>query len=115
MNEFPEFEEELKDALKTIKKKNPEVFADRKQRDEIANSIITQVLKEKLKDYPTSISEDRAELRKSNLTNRRRMAIEIRLGEKVLLEEALAMLRARAEVDVPESEQRPVKKLKNRA
>jgi SET domain-containing protein 6 len=63
MTEFPELEEELKDALKVIKKHKPDVFADKKQRDGIINAVITQVLTDKLAEYPTSIKEDRAMLK----------------------------------------------------
>lgn len=113
MNEFPELEGELKDALKIIKKHKPDVIADKRKRDEIANAVITQVLADKLAEYPTSIREDRATLKKSDITNRHRMAIEVRLGEKVLLEEALAMFKSRNDVVANESEERPTKKIKS--
>ncbi|KAJ4984821.1 SET domain-containing protein [Stagonosporopsis vannaccii] len=112
LDEFPELEEELKDALKIIKKHKPELVADKRKRDGITNTVITQVLTEKLAEYPTSVQEDRALLKKSGLTKRHRMAIEVRLGEKVLLEEALAMLKARTEAATYESEERPAKKTK---
>ncbi|KAJ8112560.1 hypothetical protein OPT61_g5096 [Boeremia exigua] len=112
MNEFPELEEELKEALKTIKKHKPDVVADKRKRDTIVNTVLTQVLTEKLAEYPTSIQDDRALLKDSNIANRHRMAIEVRLGEKVLLEEALAMVMARAEAVDKESEERPSKKMK---
>lgn len=115
MNEFPELEEELKDALKVIKKHKPGVIADKRKRDEIANAVITQVLADKLAEYPSSIREDRATLKKSDITNRHRMAIEVRLGEKVLLEEALAMLSSRNDAVANEGEERPTKKIKSKA
>ena len=115
MSEFPELEEELKDALKMVKKHKPELITDKMKRDEIVNIVITRVLSEKLAEYPTSIREDRALLKKSDLTNRRRMAIEVRLGEKLLLEEALAMLRARQDDAPMEGADRPAKKLKSSA
>jgi SET domain-containing protein 6 len=43
------------------------------------------------------------------------MAIEVRLGEKSLLEEALAMLKARMDTAHNENGERPAKKLKSRA
>ena len=115
MSEFPELEEELKDALKMVKKHKPELITDKMKRDEIVNIVITRVLSEKLAEYPTSIREDRALLKKSDLTNRRRMAIEVRLGEKLLLEEALAMLRARQDDASMGGADRPAKKLKSSA
>ena len=115
MDEFPELEEDLKDALKIVKKHKPELVTDKKKRDEIVNAVITQVLTDKLAGYSTSIRDDRALLKKPDLTNRHRMAIEVRLGEKVLLEEALAMLRARMEVPSVGSDRRPTKKQKSSA
>jgi SET domain-containing protein 6 len=115
MNEFPELEEELKDALKVIKKHRPGVVADKKQRDGILIAVISQVLTDKLAEYTTSIREDRAMLKKSDITNRHRMAIEVRLGEKILLEEALTMLKARKDAGPNEGEERPAKKVKSKA
>jgi|SRR5690242_4872612 len=112
MHEFPELEEELKDALKIIKKHKPNIVADKRKRDEITNTVIIQVLTEKLAEYPTSVQEDCALLKKSDLTNRHRMAIDVRLGEKVLLEEGLTMLKAQTEAATNESEERPAKKTK---
>lgn len=105
----------MRDALKIIKKQKPEAVVDKRKRDEIANTVVLQVLAEKLLDYPTSIEEDRAALQKPDLTNRQRMAVEVRLGEKVLLEEALTMLKARMTVGLNETEERPAKKVKSRA
>jgi SET domain-containing protein 6 len=100
----------LKDALKMIKKKKPDVIADKRKRDGIANTVLTQVLSEKLAAYPTSVEEDQTLLEKSDISHRHRMAIQVRLGEKALLEEALAMLKGRT-TDLPnEHAERPTKK-----
>lgn len=115
MNELPELEEELKEAVKAVKKHKPEVVADKKIRDVIVNAVITQVLSDKLEEYPTSIREDRALLKKSDIGIRHRMAVEVRLGEKILIEEALDMLRARNDPVASEGEDRPAKKRKNKA
>ncbi|KAF1923363.1 SET domain-containing protein RMS1 [Didymella exigua CBS 183.55] len=115
MDEFPELEEELKLALKAIKKHKPEMIADNRKRDGAVNAVITEVVADKLAQYPTSIREDRAILKKSGITNRHRMAVEVRLGEKVLLEEALTMLRARSAAVANEDEERPAKKMKSKA
>lgn len=115
MNEFPELEQELKDALRIIKKHKPDVVADKKERDRILNAVITQVLTDKLAEYPTSIGDDRAILKKSDITKRHRMAIEVRLGEKILLKEAITMLKAREDAGANEGEERPAKKIKSKA
>jgi N-lysine methyltransferase SETD6 len=115
LSEFPELEEELRDALKIIKKHKPEVVADKRKRDEIANTVLTKVLTDKLGEFPTSVQEDKALLQKTHLTKRQRMAVEVRLGEKVLLEEALAMLAKRGETATKENDERPAKRIKSRA
>ncbi|KAJ4356962.1 Ribosomal lysine N-methyltransferase 4 [Ascochyta clinopodiicola] len=115
LSEFPELEEELRDALKIIKKHKPETVADKRKRDKIANTVLIQVLTNKLAEFPTSVQEDEALLQKSGLTSRRRMAVEVRLGEKVLLEEALAVVKRRGEAATQESEERPAKRAKSRA
>ncbi|KAJ4326417.1 Ribosomal lysine N-methyltransferase 4 [Neodidymelliopsis sp. IMI 364377] len=115
LNEFPELEEELRDALKIIKKHRPYVVADKRKRDDIITIVITQLLTEKLAEYPTSVQEDRELLQKPSLGDRQRMAIEVRLGEKSLLEEALAMLKARMDTARDENGERPAKKLKSQA
>lgn len=115
MNEFPELEEELKHALKIIKKHKPDMFLDKKERDRIMNAAIIQVLADKLAEYPTSMKEDRAMLKQPDIPNRRRMAIEVRLGEKILLEEAITMLKIRDDAGADEGEVRPAKKIKSKA
>lgn len=113
MTEFPELEEELKEALKLVKKQKPNLVTDKRKRDEIANAVLTQVLSEKLAEYPTSVQDDRELLEKKDLKSRHRMAIEVRLGEKVLLEEALAMLKERSAAQVDGADERPAKRTRN--
>lgn len=115
LNEFPELEEELRNALKIIKKHNPAAVPDKRKRDEITNMVLNHVLTEKLTEYPTSLQDDQTLLQKPDLTNRYRMAIEVRLGEKLLIEEALFMLQKRGETVSGENEERAVKRLKSRA
>lgn len=53
---------------------------------------MTKALTAKLAQYPTSIEDDEKLLKVGSLEKRHRMAIEVRLGEKRLLHEALALL-----------------------
>lgn len=46
----------------------------------------------KMKQYPTSIQHDEVLLKTEGLTKRHRMAVEVRLGEKFLLQEAIALV-----------------------
>ncbi|KAH7321450.1 putative ribosomal N-lysine methyltransferase 4 [Rhexocercosporidium sp. MPI-PUGE-AT-0058] len=55
----------------------------------LVGQVLTIVLESRTKDYPTSIEEDRAILKAGNLTNRQAMAIQVRLGEKLVLEKAM--------------------------
>ena len=65
------------------------------RRDEVLIAVLTGTLKEKLNHYPTSVAEDEKLLQKTDLPKRHRMAVEVRLGEKRLLQEALASLKVR--------------------
>ncbi|KAB8416335.1 hypothetical protein FH972_024855 [Carpinus fangiana] len=55
--------------------------------------VLEQLLTNKSAAYATSTAEDRAYLQDSTVQGRRRMAIEVRLGEKVLLQEAIDLAR----------------------
>jgi SET domain-containing protein 6 len=46
----------------------------------------------KLAQYSTSIQEDETLLKTEEISKRHRMAIEVRLGEKMLLQEAIARM-----------------------
>ncbi|KAH5236714.1 hypothetical protein HBI62_021540 [Parastagonospora nodorum] len=88
----PELDEQLTAFLKAIRKSKPEVVADKRKRVESCKAAITQALMTKLGQYPTSIEEDKELLKKQDLAKRHRMAIEVRLGEKTLLQEAVVLM-----------------------
>jgi SET domain-containing protein 6 len=88
----PELDEQLTAFLKAIRKSKPDVVADKRKRVESCKAAITQALMTKLGQYPTSIEEDKELLKKQDLAKRHRMAIEVRLGEKTLLQEAVALM-----------------------
>jgi SET domain-containing protein 6 len=88
-----ELDEQLTAFLKAVKKSNPDLVADKRKRVENCKAAITQALTTKLGQYPTSIEQDKELLEKRDLAKRHRMAIEVRLGEKTLLQEAVALLR----------------------
>lgn len=62
-------------------------------RSKLATTTVGQVLaiilESRTKDYPTTIEEDQAILKAGNLTNRHTMAVQVRLGEKLVLEKAV--------------------------
>lgn len=60
-------------------------------------SVLMKIIVGRLRSYTTSIAEDVVLLRDSDLDERRRMAIEVRLGEKEILAAALDYVGARIE------------------
>ncbi|CAN9275829.1 unnamed protein product [Alternaria sp. RS040] len=87
-----ELEEQFKAVLKALKKSNPGIIAEKRKREDIFNAVVTKALAAKLALYPTSINDDERLLKVGSLEKRHRMAIEVRLGEKRLLHEVLALL-----------------------
>ncbi|USP82239.1 hypothetical protein yc1106_09513 [Curvularia clavata] len=86
----PELEEQFKTFLKVFKKRD----SKRKRSDDMFNTVVEKALKARLAQYPTSIEHDEELLNREDLAKRHRMAVEVRLGEKRLLQEALALIHA---------------------
>jgi hypothetical protein len=82
----------LKTVLKAIKKHSPELIPEKRKREDIFKTLVTKALTAKLAQYLTSVEEDEKLLKEDSLEKRCRMAIEVRLGEKRLLREELALL-----------------------
>jgi SET domain-containing protein 6 len=91
-----ELDEQLRILLKTVKKLNPEAFVDKRKRDEICNAAVSAALAAKLRQYTTSLQDDEALLQKDDLTRRHKMALQVRVGEKKLLQEAIALMQGDA-------------------
>lgn len=84
--------EQLKIFLKAVKKIDPESIPDKRKRDDVMQAILAQSLHALESRYPTNATDDESLLRKEGVSQRQRMAIEVRRGEKKLLEEAKEML-----------------------
>ncbi|KAK2043155.1 SET domain-containing protein [Colletotrichum somersetense] len=84
-----ELEEQLKGILKAIKKVRADLIPDKRKRDEVYQRVVISTLQKLLAQYPTTAEEDEAMLASGNLTSRQKMAVEVRLGEKRLIKEAL--------------------------
>lgn len=98
--------------MKELKKLNPDLIPDKRKRDEVYKAIMVRVLKSKLAQYPTSAEQDEELLRKQDIAKRHRMAIEVRLGEKRLIEEGIALIgNAEEEFSEPHGE-RAAKRVK---
>jgi SET domain-containing protein 6 len=110
-----ELDEQLKAFLKALKKSDPFIFADKRKRDEICNAATAQALTAKLEQYPTSVEEDEALLKQTNLAKRHRMAVEVRLGEKMLLREVIALTQGGSITSGEAHEDRPTKRAKTKA
>jgi SET domain-containing protein 6 len=102
----------MKTFLKALKKSNPSMSADKRKRDEICKAAVAQALSDKLDQYPTSVQEDEALLKQRNLAKRHLMAIEVRLGEKVLLQEAISLLQGETTASEEAHHERAAKKAK---
>ena len=89
----PELEDQVKALLKVLKKSKPGAISDKRKRDEIYKTIVAKALTAKLAQYPTSVEEDEQLLLNNDTKKRLRMAIEVRMGEKRLLQEALASVK----------------------
>ncbi|KAL0780274.1 hypothetical protein CaCOL14_004758 [Colletotrichum acutatum] len=87
-----ELEEQLKGILKLLKKMNADLIPDKRKRDEIYQHVVVSTLQKLLAQYPTTAEEDEGLLASSSLAPRQRMAVEVRLGEKRLLKEALQVV-----------------------
>lgn len=85
-----ELEEQTKAFLKALKKLDPK----RKRSEAIYDTVLEKALMTRLRQYPTSAEQDESLLSKESLGKRHRMAVEVRLGEKRLLQEALALIQA---------------------
>lgn len=107
-----ELEHAVKELLRIIKHLDPAAVPDKRKRDGIIKSVILASLKSKQAEYPTTIQEDEALLSSSGVSGRRRMAIEVRLGEKKLLEEAISQMTSRAADDEGNDEDEPSAKRK---
>ncbi|KAH8847760.1 hypothetical protein MCOR27_001882 [Pyricularia oryzae] len=94
---FSELPEELLDMAKArfkeIKTIRPDAVPDKKFRDRIIYSAVREAASAKMAEYGTTLEEDLAKLSTLDSNQPRlRMAMEVRIGEKKLLHEAIAWL-----------------------
>lgn len=85
--------------LKSFRRVSASVIPDKRKREEIHRTVLPLILSARLAEYETSLSQDMDLLAHTETTGRRRMAIEVRAGEKKLLHEALELATARATED----------------
>ncbi|ROW09279.1 hypothetical protein VPNG_05826 [Cytospora leucostoma] len=82
--------EQLKVVMKAVKKVKPDAVPDKTVRDKVIYSAIARALEERAEQYGTTLEQD-LELyaAESGNADRRRMALDVRIGEKVLLKQAI--------------------------
>ncbi len=99
---FTSLPEELGDQvrafLKAARQQKRDAIPDKRKRDEIYVTAVHNAIIARLGQYPTSAEEDSALF--ENTEDRMRMAVEVRMGEKVLLHAARDLVAAKmAEAD----------------
>ena len=106
-----EYEEQVKMVLKAIKRVDPSLVPDKRKRDELLHAVALASLTARLAQYDTPVSTDEALLASPAVTGRLRTAVQVRLGEKKLLQEAMDQVwQSASEVDSANSHERPSKK-----
>jgi hypothetical protein len=100
-NSLPDdLQEQLKTFLKGAKKSQPDAIPDKRKRDEIQQAVLAKTLETLASRYSTTIPEDETLLRNNDLPRRTRMAIEVRLGEKKLLQEAIQAISSDGDIEM---------------
>ncbi|KAI1391637.1 SET domain-containing protein [Hypoxylon trugodes] len=96
--------DQIHTILKAIRKVSPSTIPDKALRDEITLLAIHRALELRLAQYPTSQAQDFDLLSGNKVSGRQKMAVAVRWGEKVLLQEAIdfvheKVLRVKATTD----------------
>ncbi|KAF4120651.1 UV DNA damage endonuclease [Geosmithia morbida] len=105
-----ELTEQLKFFVKAVKKLDPEAVPEKRKRREIMESILARAVVALEARYPTSVEEDERLLSQGGLSERHRMAVVVRLGEKRLLRETKAQLAQSAEQETEGSSGKKAKR-----
>lgn len=105
-----ELVEQLKAVMKAVKKVRPEAVPDKAARDRVIFAAISRALDERTKQYGTTLEQDLKQYEEGDdgadqKLRRQRMALDVRIGEKVLLRQAAESVKAKlAELAKAESD-----------
>jgi SET domain-containing protein 6 len=110
-----ELDEQLRNFIKVLPNSNASVIVDKRKRGDICNAAVSQALMAKLKQYSTSVEEDETLLKEENLSRRLGMAIAVRVGEKKLLQEAIALMQGGTNTKEEADGERATKKARTNA
>ncbi|KAJ4389046.1 Ribosomal lysine N-methyltransferase 4 [Gnomoniopsis smithogilvyi] len=89
-----ELVEQAKEILKVVKKVREEAVPDKTARDRVIYSAIATAIDERTKEYSTTLDQDQMLYQNSNdWSQRKRMAVFVRMGEKRILMQAAQQAR----------------------
>ncbi|CAJ2506528.1 Uu.00g006580.m01.CDS01 [Anthostomella pinea] len=81
--------EQIHMFLKAVRKARAELIPDKRKRDEVTLSAMRRALELRLAAYGTSAADDMKLISGNEISGRHKMAVVVRHGEKVLLQEAI--------------------------
>lgn len=105
-----ELVEQLKAVMKAVKKASPDAVPDKTARDKVIYSTIARALDERINQYGTTLEQDLKQYEEGSggadqKVRRQRMALDVRIGEKILLKQAAESVKQRlAELAKAESD-----------
>ncbi|KAI1422526.1 SET domain-containing protein [Xylaria sp. FL1777] len=83
--------EQINAVLKAVRKLSPQTIPDKQRRDEICLTVMGRAFELKLAEYPTSTADDEKLLSSNTVSGRPGMALFVRYGEKLILQEAVSL------------------------
>jgi len=104
-----DLQDQLKRLLKALQKLDEGLVPDKRKRAEMQQAILVKSILDIESRYPTTMAEDKLFLQQESITPRQRMAAQVRLGEKQLLQEAKGLL-ASASAETGQDGSGPAKK-----
>lgn len=104
-----DLQDQLKSLLKALQKLDEGLVPDKRKRAEMQQAILVKSILDIESRYPTTMAEDKLFLQQESITPRQRMAAQVRLGEKQLLQEAKGLL-ASASAETGQDGSGPAKK-----
>lgn len=105
-----ELVEQLKAVMKAVKRVKPEAVPDKAARDNVIYSVIARALDERTRQYGTTLEQDVKQYEEGSdgadqKLRRQRMALDVRIGEKILLRQTAESVKAKlAELAKAESD-----------
>ncbi len=80
---------QISEFLRNVRNVSPETVPDRQRRNQILLTVMKRVFESRMRQYTTSYTHDFGLLSQKKVAGRQMMAIAVRWGEKVLLNEAI--------------------------